>query len=62
MKLKDYVSIMHQDSYVKIYKSNFKNLLIEGVLNVIDLALYLDWEVSLASGSADRQGVVFILE
>ena len=53
---------MHTDSYIKIYKQNQKNLIIEGKLDALDLDAYLDKEVSLASGSADRQGVVFIIE
>ena len=39
-----------------------RNLIIEGKLDALDLDAYLDKEVSLASGSADRQGVVFIIE
>lgn len=62
MKLRNYVSIMHTDSYIKIYRQNQKNLIIEGKLDALDLDAYLDKEVSLASGSADRQGVVFIIE
>ena len=59
MKLRNYVSIMHTDSYIKIYKQNQKNLIMEGKLDALDLDAYLDKEVS---GSEDRQGVVFIIE
>lgn len=62
MKLINYVSIMHMDSYIKLYRQNQKNLILEGKLNTLDLDAYLDKKVFLASGSADRQGVVFIIE
>lgn len=62
MKLRNYVSIMHTGSYIKLYKQNYKNLILEGDLDALDLDAYLDKEVFLASGSADRQGVVFIIE
>ena len=40
MKLRNYVSIMHTDSYIKIYKQNQKNLIMEGKLDTLDLDAY----------------------